>query len=89
MRNPKFLAPLLLAACIGCGERTHEAEDAVPLDRIPGPALKAAQEELPGVKFESAWKEDGEDAYEIRGKTSTGKVRDVKVTAQGKLLEVD
>lgn len=83
-------AALFLFAC-GCGERTHEAEDALPLEQVPGPAMKAAQKELPGVKFDAAWKEKegDQDAFELRGKTKDGKVRDVKVSADGRVLEVD
>ena len=91
MRRVTTLAAVLMLAACGCGERTHEAADAVPLEQVPGPAMKAAQKELPGVNFDAAWKESegGKDAYEIRGKTKQGKVRDVKVTADGKVLEVD
>jgi len=81
-----LLALSLLAACGGC-EREPKAEDAVPLDKVPAAALKAAEQALPGVKFENAWK-DG-DSFEIRGKAKGGKLRDAKVTADGKVLEVD
>ncbi len=89
-RKPLLMAALFLATW-GCGEEDRLAEDAVPLDQVPAPALEAARKELPGVKFENAWKEkaDGRDAYEIRGKTAEGKLRDAKVTADGKVLEVD
>ena len=90
MRRTSILAATLLASVFGCGE-SHESEDVVPIDQLPPAALKAAQEKLPGVRFDTAWKEkkDGQDAYEIRGKTKEGKVRDAKVTADGKVLEVD
>lgn len=91
MRRVAILAGAVMLAACGCGERTHEAEDAVPLEQVPGPAMQAAQKELPGVNFDAAWKEaeGGQVAYEIRGKTKQGKVRDVKVSAEGKVLEVD
>lgn len=87
-----LLGALTIAVGIlaGCGgEREHD--EVVPLDRIPEPALKAAQAKLPGVKFDGAWKErDGDsEAYEIRGRTREGKIRDIKVTASGEVLEVD
>lgn len=85
MRKP-IIATILLAACGGC-EREPKAEDAVPLDKVPSTAIKAAEKALPGVKFENAWK-DG-DSFEIRGKAPGGKLRDAKVTADGKVLEVD
>lgn len=75
----------------GCSERTRLAEDAVPLAEVPGPAIAAAQKELPRVKFDAAWKEleGAEVAYELRGKNPQGKIRDVKVTSDGRVLEVD
>lgn len=84
---------ILLGACVlalGCGE-SHERDEVVPIDKLPPAALKAAQEKLPGVKFDTAWKEkaEGEETFEIRGKSKDGKVRDAKVTASGKVLEVD
>lgn len=91
MRRVVALAAALMISAAGCGERTHEAEDAVPLEQIPQAAMKAAQRELPGVTFDAAWEEaeGSETAYEIRGKTNQGKIRDVKVTAGGRVLEVD
>ena len=91
MRRVATLAAVLMLAASGCGERTHQAEDAVPLEKVPQAAMKAAEKELPGVTFDAAWKEaeGGQVAYEIRGKTKQGKVRDVKVSADGKVLEVD
>jgi len=87
MRTKSLIAVLCFLA-IGCGGR-HESDEVVPIDKLPSAALKAAQEKLPGVKFDTAWKEKGTDAYEIRGKTKDGKMRDAKVTSDGKVLEVD
>jgi hypothetical protein len=63
----------------------------VPLEQVPGPAIAAAQKQLPGVKFDAAWKEleRAKVAYELRGKHPQGKIRDVKVTPDGTVLEVD
>ncbi|MBX6311840.1 MAG: PepSY domain-containing protein [Isosphaeraceae bacterium] len=78
----------LLGALCGCGKHVPEAEDAVPLDQVPAAALKAAQERIPGVKFESAWKGKvgGKEVYEIRGKTKEGKIREVEVTPSGEVV---
>jgi hypothetical protein len=90
MRGKGLMAAAWLLATVGCGE-VGEHVETVPLDQVPAPALKVARETLPEVTFDSAWKEKGEgkDAYEIRGKTKSGKIRDLKVTADGKVLEVD
>jgi hypothetical protein len=85
------VAAMVMLQAFGCGEGTRLAEDALPLDKVPSPAIAAAQKELPGVKFDAAWKESegGEIAFELRGKNTQGKIRDVKVTAEGRVLEVD
>lgn len=90
MRPVSIIAATIVASLIGCGDG-HERDEVVPLDKVPARVTKAAVEKLPGVTFETAWKEKtgGQDAYEIRGKTKEGKVRDCKVAADGNVLEVD
>jgi hypothetical protein len=88
----RFLGALAALALLasGCGKRI-EKDESVPLDKVPPAAIKAAHDRLPDVNFETAWKVKGEagDAYEIRGKTKVGKIRDVQVTDKGEVLEVD
>ena len=90
MKRTSVLATILLTATAGCGE-SGEHEVAMPLDQVPPALRKVAEEKFPGVKFDSAYKEtkDGKDIYELRGKTKDGKIRDVEVTADGKVLDVD
>ncbi len=90
MRRRILLMLGSMCLALGCGEDVVR-EEVVPIDKLPAPALKAAGEKLPGVKFDTAWKvkADGKDAYEIRGKMKDGKIRDAKVTATGEVLEVD
>jgi len=82
----------LAATVLGCGEPS-ERDQVIPLKQVPAEAMRAARKQLPDVIFETAWKvKDAagqEDAYEIRGKTARGRIRDVKVTPSGKVLEVD
>jgi hypothetical protein len=91
MNRPHFRA-LAVAAGIfaGCGAE-RDRDPVVPIDQVPEAALKAAGAKLPGVRFDGAWKvRDGDrEAFEIRGRTPEGKIRDVKVTASGEVLEVD
>jgi hypothetical protein len=94
MRREGMLAAWLAAAGLlglGCGGREMAREEAVPLEKVPAAALKAAQQELPDVKFKEAWKgeTDGVESYEIRGHMRSGRTRDVRVAADGRVLEVD
>lgn len=92
MRHALLTGAVLGLLASGCGEKLESVE-MVPLEKLPEPVMSTAQEKLPDVKFDTAWKEhekaDGEDVFEVRGKTSSGKTRDVKVSASGKVLEVD
>ena len=92
MKPIAWFGGFLLLAISGCGE-ILEPTEMVPVEQLPDPVLKTAQEKLPDVKFDTAWKEheqeDGEEVFEVRGKTKSGKTRDIKVTASGKVLEVD
>ncbi|HEV3166489.1 MAG TPA: hypothetical protein VGZ22_20865 [Isosphaeraceae bacterium] len=80
----------VVALAIGCGE-TRERGQNLRISQLPPKALEAAQKRLPEVSFNSAWmeKEGGQATYEIRGMSKSGKIRDVKVTASGEVLEVD
>ncbi|HXT58371.1 MAG TPA: hypothetical protein VN699_07045 [Pirellulales bacterium] len=91
MRYLTWIGGLLVLAT-GCTKSLENVE-MVPIEKLPEPVVKTANEKLPGVKFDTAWKEaekvNGEDVYEVRGKASNGKTRDIKVSASGSVLEVD
>jgi hypothetical protein len=78
-----------LLAC-GCGEKGEHPE-AVPFDQVPAELKAVAAKTLPAVKFDSAWKVKfkGQDAYEIRGKETGGKIREVEVSTSGQVLETE
>ena len=87
----KLLATAILCSTIaGCGE-VFEKTEMVPIDNVPEAVMKVAKEKLPGVKFDTAWTEkDGDKTvYEVRGKSSDGKTRDIKISPDGSVLEVD
>jgi hypothetical protein len=91
MNQPRLVVVLLVAAlAIGC-DKPIEQPSPIALEKIPPPILKIARETLPEVKLESAvtGKSDGVEAYEIRGRDERGKTREVKVSASGKVLEVE
>jgi hypothetical protein len=89
-RSASWMAALALAAAAGCGE-TQETKTPVAMGDIPAAVVKAAQKELPDVAFDAAFKEKvGKvDAFELRGKDKTGKVREVEVSREGKVLGVE
>lgn len=86
----RFAAMILVLVCLGCGAKT-EPTTAVPLSDIAPDLMKVAQKTLPNVKFDSARKiqVNGEDVYEIRGTMPSGKIREVEVSASGKVVEVE
>jgi hypothetical protein len=75
---------------LGCTE-THEADVAVPIEKMPAPLMKVATDKLPDVKFDTVYKgtKAGKEVYEIRGKNKEGKIREVEVTADGEIVEVE
>ncbi len=90
MKRIVLFASLVLFCMAGCGEFLEKTE-MVPIEKVPESVMKVAKEKLPGVKFESAWKEKvgGKTVYEVRGKSADGKTRDIKVSPDGTVLEVD
>ena len=90
MRLKLLVASILCFTVAGCGE-VFEKTEMVPVDKVPEAVMKVAKEKLPGVKFDTAWKEkDGDKTvYEVRGKSSDGKTRDIKISPEGSVLEVD
>ena len=89
MKRISLLAVSLLAV-FGCGDQ-RENDESIAFDKVPPAIVKIAEQKLPGVKFETAYKEtkNGKEVYELRGKTKEGKIRDIEITADGQVLEVD
>ncbi len=83
-------AVLLSLIALGCGGRP-QSDQLVPIETVPPVAMEAARKELPGIKFDTVYKMkvDGKDAFEIRGKDSRGKVREVEVSTTGEILEIE
>lgn len=96
MRSSGITGGLLALALAGGCSRPEPAlapEAVIPLDQLPPGVLEKAQAALPEVDLEVAWKEnelvDGQVAYEVRGRTQKGQIRDVKVLASGEVVEID
>lgn len=82
-----FAASLFLLT--NCSESIGERKEPIALDKVPADILKVAQDEHPDLKFESAFTEieDEQPVYELRGKTKNGKIIEVEVTKDGKILK--
>lgn len=86
----------LIAVCfclaLGCAKQEKvEQPELLTLEQVPEKVMKAAREKLPDVRFDSAWKakEHGQEVYEVRGKTSNGKVFEVEVAPDGTVVAVE
>jgi hypothetical protein len=90
----KVVRLLAVCLCLATGCAKHEKPpqpELLSLEQVPDEVMKAAREKLPDVRFDSAWKahEHGQQVYEVRGKTSAGKVFEVEVTPDGKVIGVE
>ena len=90
MRKTHLAAAILLAA-LGCDGGEPEPAHSVPIDQVPPKLMEVARKELPGLNFDRAYKIEvnGKDAYEIRGKDKNGKIREVEVSQDGEVIEVE
>jgi hypothetical protein len=90
-----FAAAFFLFGMQGCGEGDEPRgliKKAIAISDVPEGLRKAAQKEVPDVELNEAWKNlDGTGklhSYEIRGrKASDGKIREVRVSTDGQILE--
>jgi hypothetical protein len=93
----RCLAPLFLGLFLsGCNEpgiTSTTVQRPIPVGELPEPILKAAKKELPDVEFKEAWKnlDHGKtlQSYEVRGRNARGKIREVRVSTTGEILEME
>jgi hypothetical protein len=86
---------LLCVFCPGCGDPDRPAgltKQAVAINEVPEALKKAAKREVPGIDFSEAWQNRDSkgnlESYEIRGRqASSGKIREVRVSLTGEILE--
>ena len=74
-------------ALAGCGEKKAQ-KTPMELKDVPPEIMKVAKEKLPGVTFDSAWREPN-GSYEVRGKDKSGKVREIDIKPDGTVEEVN
>ncbi len=85
------------AAVGGCGEHDEPpglTKQALAFDDVPAKVRDAAAKAVPGVKLDEAWKNLDRDgklhSYEIRGRNpADGKIREVRVSLDGEILEME
>jgi hypothetical protein len=88
-------AGFLIASLNSCGDADLPpglTKKTVSIDEVPGTVRAAAKKAIPGVEFKEAWQNlDGKGklhSYEIRGQqASDGKIREVRVSSTGEILE--
>lgn len=87
---------LALPMAAGCGENEGPppaARKKLALKDVPKPIDDAAKKALPGYDIEEAWENLDKDrkvqSYEIKGRNSSGKIREVRVDLAGKILEIE
>jgi hypothetical protein len=81
------------AAMIGCGGEDDDdgpgfSKQPMRLEEVPAVVMKTAKEAAPELTFYAAYKDkfNGQDSIELKGKTKAGKIVEVEVTPEGKLL---
>ena len=59
------------------------------MDQVPPEILTVAQDKYPDLVFDAAFTEteNGQPVYELKGKATSGKMMEVEVTKDGKILE--
>lgn len=82
---------LVALATFGCGERDDDAGFAkkpMAMDQVPAVVLQAAKKAAPDLTFYAAYKDkfEGKDSIELKGKTKTGKIKEVEVSPDGTVL---
>ena len=90
-----IVGPAMILLSLGCdnpqpnrlGRRTVQVSD------LPEQVIGAAKGSLPDVEFNDAWKNVDKDgtvhSYEVRGRNKNGKIREVRVSTSGEILEME
>lgn len=81
-----FFIVLALIAVSGCGQKPPP-KTPMELKDVPPNIMKVAKEKLPGVTFDSAFRE-ANGSYELRGKEKNGKVREIDIRPDGTVEEI-
>lgn len=85
----RFLLSLVLLSAMACGSTppTGGRKEPMDLGKVPEKIMKIAKEKLPDVEFDRAFRLSNGD-YEIRGKNKSGKVREIEISPEGEVKEI-
>lgn len=82
----RHISACLLLLVVGCSESAKAKS--LPLEEVPDNVMTVAKEKLPDIKFEQAVRlSDG--TYEVIGKDQRGKVREIEISPDGKVLQIE
>jgi hypothetical protein len=92
--SASLVALVLLAGGCDNDRLPDHYRKSTEISALPGVVRKAAEQALPGVTFSDAWqnlnsKTRALHSYEIRGRNANGKVREVRVSTTGEILELE
>ena len=89
----RFCAILTLSVLmLGCGDDDDdvagEPKKPMPMDQVPAAVLAAAQKASPELTFYAAFKDrfQGQESIELKGKTKSGKIVELEMSPDGKVL---
>ncbi len=82
----QLLLVSLVVLLVGCGPAVIDTP--ILVEDVPANLRQIADENLPEVKFDQAIRRS-DGTYEIRGKDAKGKVRDIDLAADGKVIEIE
>jgi hypothetical protein len=84
---------LLGPGCKEAAESSALSRRAITPDGLPAPVLKAAKKAVPGVEYREAWKNVDRAgsvmSFEVRGRSRNGKIRAVRLSPTGEVLDTE
>jgi hypothetical protein len=86
-----FAVAVVAFSMVGCGDIDDDVgkvKTPIPMDQVPAIVLKAAKEAAPDLTFFAAYKDtfQGQDSIELKGKNKLGKIKEIEVSPEGKVL---
>ena len=82
----RCLCVFVLLAVVGCSEAPKA--EMLSIDEVPDNLMTIARDKLPGVTFDQALKK-ASGIYEITGKDGRGKIREIELSPDGEVVEIE